>query len=86
MTYIDLFGKVDQKDSHGKYYFIFFTNTAKAHSYIKFLKTKEADVALDAIKKYITFIFTQTRIQTGKKIKFFWFNSSKEYINQEVLD
>jgi len=82
MTYIDLFGKVDQKGLHGKYYFISFTNAAKAHSCINFLKTKEANVVLDAIKKYVVFIF----IQTGKKVKCFHFDGSKEYINQEVLD
>jgi len=65
---------------------LFFLPILLRPSHIKFLKTKEADVVLDAIKKYVTFIFTQTRIQTRKKIKCFWFNSSKEYINQEVLD
>jgi len=82
MTYTDLFGKVDQKGPHGKYYFISFTNAAKAHSRINFLKTKEANVVLNAIKKYVAFIFTQTR----KKVKYFCFDSGKKYINQEVLD
>jgi len=82
MTYTDLFGKVDQKGPCGEHYFISFTDAAKAHSCVNFLKTKEANVVLDAIKKYVTFIFTQT----GKKVKCFCFDSSKEYINQEVLD
>jgi len=82
MTYTDLFGKVDQKDPHGEHYFISFTNAAKAHSCVNFLKTKEANVVLNAIKKYFAFIFTQT----GKKVKCFYFDGGKEYINQEVLD
>ena len=82
MTYTDLFGKVDQKGPRGEHYFILFTNAAKAHSHINFLKTKEANVILDAIKKYVAFIFTQTR----KKVKCFHFDDGKEYINQEVLD
>jgi len=82
MTYTDLFDKVDQKGSCGEHYFISFTNTAKTHSCVNFLKTKEANVILDTIKKYITFIFTQT----GKKVKCFRFDGGKEYINQEVLD
>jgi len=82
MTYIDLFGKVDQKGSHGEHYFISFTNATKAHSHVNFLKTKKANVVLDAIKKYVAFIFMQTR----KKVKCFHFDSGKKYINQEVLD
>jgi len=31
MTYINLFGKVDQKGPHDEHYFISFTNAAKAH-------------------------------------------------------
>jgi len=82
MTYTDLFGKVDQKGPCGEHYFISFTDAVKAHSRINFLKTKEANVVLNAIKKYVAFIF----MQTGKKVKYFHFDSSKEYINQEVLD
>jgi len=82
MTYTDLFSKVDQKGLRGKHYFISFTDTTKAHSCVNFLKTKEANVILDAIKKYIAFIF----MQTGKKVKCFCFDGDKEYINQEVLD
>jgi len=82
MTYTDLFGKVDQKGSYGEHYFISFTDAVKAHSHVNFLKTKETNVVLDAIKKYVAFIFTQT----GKKVKCFCFNGGKEYINQEVLD
>ena len=82
MTYTDLFGKMDQKGPCGEHYFISFTDATKAHSHINFLKTKEANVVLNAIKKYIAFIFTQT----GKKVKYFCFDGSKEYINQEVLD
>jgi len=82
MTYTDLFGKVDQKGPCGEHYFISFTDAAKAHSCVNFLKTKEANVVLDAIKKYVAFIFTQT----GKKVKCFRFDGGKEYINQEVLD
>jgi len=82
MTYTDLFGKVDQKGYCGEHYFISFTDAAKAHSRINFLKTKEANIVLDAIKKYVAFIFTQTE----KKVKCFRFDGSKEYINQEVLD
>jgi len=67
MTYTDLFGKVDQKDLRGEHYFISFTDAARAHSRVNFLKTKEANVVLDAIKKYVTFISTQT----GKKVKYF---------------
>ena len=43
MTYIDLFGKVDQKDPHGEHYFISCTNATKAYSHVNFLKTKEAN-------------------------------------------
>jgi len=82
MTYTDLFGKVDQKGSCSEHYFISFTDAAKAHSHVNFLKTKEANIVLDAIKKYVAFIFTQT----GKKVKCFHFDGGKEYINQEVLD
>jgi len=82
MTYTDLFGKVDQKGPRGEHYFISFTDAAKAHSCVNFLKTKEANVILDAIKKYVAFIFTQT----GKKVKCFRFDGGKEYINQEILD
>jgi len=82
MTYTDLFGKVDQKGLCDKYYFIFFTDATKAHSCVNFLKTKEANIVLDAIKKYVAFIFMQTK----KKVKCFCFDDSKEYINQEVLD
>ena len=82
MTYTDLFGKVDQKGPRGEHYFISFTDAAKAHSRVNFLKTKEANVILDAIKKYVAFIF----MQTGKKVKCFRFDGGKEYINQEVLD
>jgi len=82
MTYTDLFSKVDQKGPRGEHYFISFIDAAKAHSHVNFLKTKEANVILDAIKKYVAFIFTQT----GKKVKCFRFDGGKEYINQEVLD
>ena len=77
MTYTDLFGKVDQKGPHGEHYFISFTDAAKAHSHVNFLKTKEANVVLNAIKKYVAFIF----MQTGKKVKCFRFDGGKEYIN-----
>ena len=82
MTYTDLFGKVDQKGPCDEHYFISFTNAAKAHNHVNFLKTKEANIILDTIKKYVAFIFTQT----GKKVKCFHFDGGKEYINQEVLD
>jgi len=71
MTYTDLFGKVDQKGPHDEHYFISFTDATKAHSHVNFLKTKEANVVLDAIKKYVAFIF----MQTGKKVKCFCFDS-----------
>jgi len=77
MTYTDPFGKVDQKGPCGEHYFISFTDAAKTHNHVNFLKTKEANVVLNAIKKYVAFIFTQTR----KKVKCFCFDGGKEYIN-----
>lgn len=78
MTFTDVWGPAHTYRINREQYFVSFTDGAKRHTVIYFMKQKSE--VEEKIKDYTNYIFTQT----GKLCKAFCFDNGGEYISAQI--